>query len=47
VLPLYRASILDVPTFRCHSVASSVPPERPIAAKGGTIWARIMADNFA
>jgi hypothetical protein len=22
-------------------------PERPLAAKGGTAWARIMADNFA
>jgi hypothetical protein len=47
VLPLYRARNLDVPTFRCQSVASSVPPERPLAAKGGTIWARIMAGNFA
>jgi hypothetical protein len=36
VLPLYRASILDVPTFRCQSVSSSVLPERPLAAKGGT-----------
>jgi hypothetical protein len=45
--PLYRASILDVPTFRRQSVASSVPPERSLAAKGGTIWARIMAGNFA
>jgi hypothetical protein len=41
VLPLYRVSILDVPTFRCQSVASSVLPERPLAAKGGTVWARI------
>jgi hypothetical protein len=22
-------------------------PERPLAAKGGTAWARIMANNFA
>jgi hypothetical protein len=41
VLPLYRASILDVATFRCQSVASSVLPERPLAAKGRTLWARI------
>jgi hypothetical protein len=39
-------SVLDVPTF----AASPSPrplPERPLAAKGGTAWARIMADNFA
>jgi hypothetical protein len=32
--------------FRRQSVSSSVLPERPLAAKGGTAWARIMADNF-
>jgi hypothetical protein len=39
-------SVSDVPTF----AASPSPrplPERPLAAKGGTAWARIMADNFA
>jgi hypothetical protein len=33
--------------FRHQSVSSSVLPERPLAAKGGTAWARTMADNFA
>jgi hypothetical protein len=33
--------------FRRQSFSSSVLSERPLAAKGGTAWARIMADNFA
>ena len=32
--------------FRRPSVSSSVQPERPIAAKGGTVWARNIAGNF-
>jgi hypothetical protein len=34
-------SVLDVPTF------AASPSPRPCYPKGGTAWARIMADNFA
>ena len=33
--------------FFRQSAFSSVLPERPLAAKCGTTWARNMADNFA
>jgi hypothetical protein len=33
--------------FCRQSVSSYVLPERPLTAKGGTAWARIMDDNFA
>jgi len=42
VLPL-----LDAPTFATSPSSSSVQPKRPLVAKGGTAWARIMAGNFA
>ena len=40
------------PSFRRSHLAtspssSSVQPERPLVAKGGTVWARITAGNFA
>jgi hypothetical protein len=35
------------PHFAASPSSSSMQPERPLAAKGGTVWARIMADNFA
>jgi hypothetical protein len=38
-------SVLDVPTF-ATSPSPRLLPERPLAAKGGTTWVRIMADNM-
>jgi hypothetical protein len=40
-------SVLDGPTFAASPSPRPCYPERPLAAKGGTAWARIMADNFA
>ena len=47
VLPSYYPSVFSRSCFRQQSVYSSVQPERPLVAKGGTVWARIMAGNFA
>ena len=36
VLPSYYSSVLDVPTFATSPSSSSVQPERPLVAIGGT-----------
>jgi hypothetical protein len=40
-------SVLDVPTFIASPSPRACYPRDPLATKGGTAWARIMADDFA